>query len=571
MKKVIVSLAIVGMLSAIGQAALIGWEAEDGSSFSGTVSATLGADFTPAHNDEAALGSTYITSETDSLESNMPGSDARTASYSIDFAQAGTYDLYARLYVVNGTGDDSIFYAREFGNADPMHDGGSGYISWCTVNGIAEDYTAGKYYWINLSKYHSPYGENPSSFTVNNAGTYHWELGAREDGLLIDALAFGTSGETFSDAQLNIAVTGFPEPPMVKNNPVMFGADPDILLIDNKVWMYNTSGGRQYFYAYSSDDLVTWQTHGPILNIDNASWMPDDKWAWAPGIHKKNETYYLYYSAGPKPSYIGVATSNSPAGPFVDSGAALLADYGESGFEAIDAMVFTDPQTDISYFYAGGSAGSKLRVFKLNPNMTSFDREIIVATPPMFTEGPFMHYRNGIYYMSYSHGRYNNDTYSVYYCTAPSPTGPWTYRGLVLASDYQHKAPGHHSFLYNAAMDQWYIFYHRYNDQTGSGPYSGSRQIAIENMYYNPDGTIVPFELSDRGVGPVWLGNFLQSDFDKNGQVGMEDLITLSGSWLTNDETVDIAPVGGDNIVDLADFAEFSQQVLKVPQIPLKP
>jgi hypothetical protein len=96
MKRVIVLLAIVGMLADVGPAALIGWEAEDGSSFSGTVSARLGADFNPALSDAGALGGAYITSETDG-GGGSPGTDARTVSYSIDFAEAGTYDLYARL------------------------------------------------------------------------------------------------------------------------------------------------------------------------------------------------------------------------------------------------------------------------------------------------------------------------------------------------------------------------------------------------------------------------------------------------------------------------------------------
>ncbi len=569
MKRLIALLSIVGMLAGVGQTALIGWEAENGSSFSGTVSATLGADFDPPLSDAGALGGAYITVKTDSLSSSTPGSDARTVSYSIDFVEAGTYDLYARLLVVSGNADDSMFYARQFGDADPTHDGGTGYIGWCTVNGIDDDYIAGQYHWINLSTYRSPFGESPSSFTVSSPGTLSWELGGREDGLWIDALAFGTSGQTFTDAQLNIAVSGAPEPETVEYNPIMYGADPDVLLIDNKVWLYPTSGARDKFYAFSSSTLPAWLKHGSVFSIDSVPWMPSGKNAWAPGVHQKDGVYYLYYSAGPKPSYIGVASSTSPAGPFINRSidGPLLADYGQSGFEAIDAMVFTDPQTDISYFYAGGSAGSKLRVFQLNPDMISFHHEIIVDTPPMFTEGAFMHYRNGIYYMSYSHGRYYNDTYSVHYCTAPSPTGPWTYQGPLLVSDDRHKGPGHHAFLYNAAMDEWYVFYHRYNDQTGPGPYSVSRQIAIEKMYYNPDGTIVPFELTDRGVGPVWLGNFLRADFNQSGQVEIADLLYMSHMWLTNDDTADMAPVGGDNIVDLQDFAGFGLQWLKTPQI----
>jgi hypothetical protein len=38
----------------------------------------------------------------------------------------------------------------------------------------------------------------------------------------------------------------------VKYNPVMYGADPDVLLVDNQVSLYPASEGRQYFYAYSS-------------------------------------------------------------------------------------------------------------------------------------------------------------------------------------------------------------------------------------------------------------------------------------------------------------------------------
>jgi hypothetical protein len=355
---------------------------------------------------------------------------------------------------------------------------------------------------------------------------------------------------------------------MDEYNPILTAADPDVLLVGNKVWVYPTSGGRQYFYAYSSSDLVHWQTHGPIFNIDTVSWMPSGKYAWAPGIYQKDGKYYLYYSAGPKPSYIGVATSNSPAGPFVDSGAYLLFDNGASNFEAIDAMVFTDPQSGKSYLYAGGSAGSRLRVFELNPNMTTIKQEITVNNPYRFTEGAFMHYHNGVYYMSYSHGSYNRDSYSVHYSTSSSPTGPWTYQGPLLYSDYRHKGPGHHSFLYNAAMDQWLIFYHRWNNRTGSGPYSGSRSVAIEYMDYNPNGTIRPFAPTNTGVGPAWLGNFLRADFNQSGQVEIADLLYLAGAWLTNDSTADMAPIGGDNIVDLTDFAAFADQWLKIPQTP---
>ena len=55
-----------------------------------------------------------------------------------------------------------------------------------------------------------------------------------------------------------------------------------------------------------------------------------------------------------------------------------------------------------------GSAGAKLRVFELNPDLVSFAREVPVETPPQFTEGVFMHVRDGRYYLSYSHGSWQH-------------------------------------------------------------------------------------------------------------------------------------------------------------------
>jgi len=414
--------------------------------------------------------------------------------------------------------------------------------------------------------------QNVGSFTMDG-GVDHslqptgtWTFGRGWfDGNFVDHISGNLDNIRFSDLALTTDQFLL-STPKIDRNPVMNGADPDILLVDDTVWMYTTSGPRTQFFACSSNNLANWQTHGPILDFADIPWIPEDKHAWAPGVTQKNGMYYIYYSVGPKPSHIGVAYSSSPDGPFVDSGGPLLSDNNSLFFEAIDAMVFTDPHSGTSYLYAGGSAGSELRVFELNNDMISFAREITVSNPSQLTEGAFMHYHNGVYYLSYSHGSWDRDSYSVHYSTANSPVGPWVYRGALMVSDDRHKGPGHHSFLYNAAIDEWYIFYHRWNNRTGSGPYTGSRSIAIEKMQYAPDGSIQPFVLTDTGVGPVWLGNTLRADFNENGTVALEDLFYFSAVWLTADEKGDIAPVGGDGIVDLFDFAGFALQWLKEPQ-----
>lgn len=280
-------------------------------------------------------------------------------------------------------------------------------------------------------------------------------------------------------------------------NPVLAGADPHAILVGNTVWLYPThyADAQERLYAYSSENLQDWERHGPVISLDDISWIKDDgadvHRLWAPAIVEKDGTFYFYFSVGPQdptPSRIGVAVSDNPAGPFLDSGQPLLT--GGNGFEAIDPMVFTDPTSGISYFYAGGSAGATLRVFEMNPDMISFAREIPVETPPHFTEAPFMHERNGTYYLSYSHGAWWNASYSAHYATADSPAGPWNYRGVFLKSDNNHKGPGHHSFLRHPDGDTWFVVYHRWNHQRGLGPFNATRQVAIELLSYDEDGRI---------------------------------------------------------------------------------
>ncbi|MGN6727395.1 MAG: family 43 glycosylhydrolase [Tepidisphaeraceae bacterium] len=296
--------------------------------------------------------------------------------------------------------------------------------------------------------------------------------------------------------------------PAMSGNPLFPGADPDVAVVGDALWIYPTfSPDRdEAFYAFSSTTLANWQRHGPILRLADVPWVKADgrqhHGAWAPTIFSRDGRYYFYYAVGPqseKPSRIGVGVSDSPAGPFVDSGKPLLSG-ARNQFEAIDPMVFADPKDGRVYLYAGGSNGAKLRVFELNRDLVSIAREVPVETPKNFTEGAFMHERRGVYYLSYSHGSYRDTTYSVHYATAPTPTGPWTYRGAILTSDATHKGPGHHAFFKNPASGEWYIVYHRWEHQTGDGPYHGSRQVCIDRMTYDDAGLIRPIVMTDTGV-----------------------------------------------------------------------
>ncbi|MEO5912668.1 MAG: family 43 glycosylhydrolase [Luteolibacter sp.] len=287
-------------------------------------------------------------------------------------------------------------------------------------------------------------------------------------------------------------------------NPIFPGADPHAAVFDGTVWIYPTHSEKgKNFWAFKMTPQKTWEKVGPILDLKDVPWLKSEKQRdlgpWAPCIVAKGASYYFYYSVGPqsetRPSRIGVAVGNSPAGPFKDSGKVLLT--GGNGFEAIDPMVFEDPQSHKFYLYAGGSAGAKLRVFELDNDMTGLRKEIDVETPKNFTEGAFMHYQGGLYHLTYSHGNWQDTTYSVHHSTSKTPFGPWEYRGVILKSDDHNKGPGHHSIIQIPATGAWYIVYHRWNNRQGDGPYSGGRETAIDKMFHKPDGSIEPVVMTN--------------------------------------------------------------------------
>ncbi len=299
---------------------------------------------------------------------------------------------------------------------------------------------------------------------------------------------------------------------------VFEGADPSALFADGELWLYPTADGL-HLDAWSSRDLRHWRDRATLLRREDVRWIGPGRQLWAPHMQAANGRYYLYYAVGPQeplPSRIGVAVCDTEAGPCRDSGHALItgADAGAvtarpapcpdampptgSGrfhFEAIDPMVFVDPQSGQRLLYAGGSNGSVLRVWELAPDMVTAVRELPVAQPPCFTEGVWMHERGGTYYLSYSSGHWDRADYSVRYATAPTPLGPWTYRGTILHADARFKGPGHHAFVQDPRTGEWLIAYHRWEDERGDGPYHDHRHVALARVHYRADGTVAPIDM----------------------------------------------------------------------------
>ena len=280
---------------------------------------------------------------------------------------------------------------------------------------------------------------------------------------------------------------------------VLRGADPFALSDHGKLYIYPTGPGRT-LDAWVRGADGKWTDAGALVTLKSLAWVRSDHavehFLWAPDMQPAGGKYFLYYSVGPQdptPSRLGVAVCDTPIGQCADSGKPLLS--GGGGFEAIDPMVFVDAKSGERYLYAGGSNGAKLRVYTLAADMVTIEREVPVDQPPRFTEGVFMHERGGIYYLSYSYGHWNRSDYSVHYAMAASPTGPWKYRGVLLASQGGYKGPGHHSFVIDPATGDWLIVYHRWEGKSGDGPYDGDRRTVVQKISYLPTGEIAPVDM----------------------------------------------------------------------------
>ena len=290
--------------------------------------------------------------------------------------------------------------------------------------------------------------------------------------------------------------------------PEIYTADPAALVHD--CTFYITAGhdegttGFQLrdWYVLSSTDMVNWSAgDGPVMSLDTFHWANAN--AWAGQMVEREERFYWYVpvneSAGAMA--IGVAVGDSPLGPFSDAiGGPLVNDatemaafgYSDPGQTAytIDPSVFVDDDGQAYLVYGGFW---RMVVARLGNDMISIEGSMQETTPPDFFEAPYLTKRNGTYYVVYAAG---SNPATIDYVMADSPTGPWRNHGQIMES--LPNQPGQDAATSHPAIaefaGQWYLVYHL-SDGPGGGTYR--RQVAIDKLSFNEDGTIRQVTPSD--------------------------------------------------------------------------
>lgn len=296
-------------------------------------------------------------------------------------------------------------------------------------------------------------------------------------------------------------------------NPIItdiFSADPAPLVYRDTLFLYTghdtaSEKAANYkmpdWYVFSTTDMVNWKNHGPLLSPNTFSWATGDAYA-AQCVERDGKFYWFVSTFHKKDSNsgggaaIGVAVSDRPTGPFKDAiGKALITNQMTTdmkyGWDDIDPTVFIDDDGQAYLYWGNGSC----KYVKLKKNMIELADTIHTFKPEHYIEGPWLYKRNGLYYLLYAGAGTKPEM--IEYCTGPSATGPWTYRGII-----QENSPN--SFTTHPGVIDYkgksYFFYHN-----GALPTGGSyrRSICVDYMYYNPDGTIQKIIQTTKGVEKI--------------------------------------------------------------------
>jgi beta-xylosidase len=299
------------------------------------------------------------------------------------------------------------------------------------------------------------------------------------------------------------------EPVAYYRNPlgVQNAADPMVLKTDDAYYCYATSSSRG-FLAWRSTNLVDWEPLGIVFNA-----MRPGQWAsadfWAPEVVAHNGKYYLYYSGRWMANgslRIGVAISDSPAGPFSD---ALGRPLFDQGYAAIDAHVFSDSDGQNYLYYSrdcsentvNGNNESHIYGALLADDLLSLAGEpVLLAQPEQawedtgswhWNEAPFVIKHDNAYYLLYSANHFAMRSYSVGYAVSPTPLGlfvKYDHNPVLYAPPEQAEVSGPgHLCVTSSRSGDLYAVYHVHIDSAAGG---GARQLAIDQLGFRADGSL---------------------------------------------------------------------------------
>ncbi|WP_207424400.1 glycoside hydrolase family 43 protein [Desertivirga brevis] len=285
-------------------------------------------------------------------------------------------------------------------------------------------------------------------------------------------------------------------------NPIItdkYTADPAALVKGDTLWLFtgHDSTGNQKGYkmkdwlVYSTTDMNNWVEYPVPMKIQDFTWAKSGD-AYAGHVAERNGKYYWYISTNW--TGIGVAVADRPEGPYKDAlGRPLLTNKdcfaSKHSWACIDPAIFIDDDKQAWIFW-----GNRHCYYaKLKENMIELDGPVRQMNFEgfNFTEAPWIHKRNGKYYLSYATGFPEKIAYAM----ADKIDGPYSYKGIL------NEIAGNSNTNHQAIIEfkkNWYFIYHNGGIQDGGSSYS--RSVCVDELKYNANGTIKRVAMTSEGV-----------------------------------------------------------------------
>jgi len=310
------------------------------------------------------------------------------------------------------------------------------------------------------------------------------------------------------------------------SNPVLNKDFPDPTIVRAPSGMFYAFATGRNVQRYSSKDLVHWSrrtdafTESTRPNINSGS-------VWAPDINYVDGKYVMYYSqsvwGGEWTCGIGVATSDSPTGTFVDQGKLFTSE--EIGVQnSIDPFYYE--MEDGSKYLFWGSFRDIYAIQLSDDGMALKEGAVKKKIAGGLTEGTYIYKHDGYYYLFGSAGSCCdglNSTYRLVVARSKNLLGPYTSKsgGTTIDNNFSevlHKGngvvgPGHCSEIVEDDLGQTWIMYHGYQE----ADVDKGRCLFLDQVMWDSNGW--PYIISDKPSTswdkPVFGDNlFTYSDVD---------------------------------------------------------
>lgn len=269
--------------------------------------------------------------------------------------------------------------------------------------------------------------------------------------------------------------------PTVPEKPVseiIYLADPTIYFENGVYYLYGTSQGNlenrgNGYLVFTSDDLKDWE--GPAGNLSGFALRDQSAFGsegfWAPQVFKTEENYLIAYTANEK---IGFAVSESPLGPFTNSGNSINDDLKQ-----IDPFIFKDEDGKKYLYHVRFNDGNRIYVAEMDDGLDQIKEETLIEAISAedewentanvswpVAEGPTVFKNEETYYLIYSANDFRNQDYAVGYATSDHPLGPWTKsetNPIIHGNDIGEYGAGHGDLFWDEDNRMQYVMHTHYS------------------------------------------------------------------------------------------------------------